>query len=271
MTDCRAIFVTGAASGIGAATARLFASRGWLVGAADVDERGLAALAGELGTSVRSRRLDVTDALDFGAALREFGAAAGERLDVFFNNAGVGESGWFEDIPLAAALRVVQVNFVGVLHGIYAALPLLRRTPNSLCFNTSSSSATFGVPRLAVYSATKYAVKGLTEALSVEFARHGVRVADTLPGIIDTPLLDGTPNRSPDAPRILPSAERAASEGPYRLLAPDAVAQCVWDAYHSDGERLHWYVPEEVAEIERAAGESAEKVRDFFRQMVLPV
>jgi len=266
MDERRAIFVTGAASGIGAATARLFASRGWFVGAADVDEGGLADLAGDVFT----RRLDVTGAQDFAAALREFGAAAGERLDVFFNNAGIGESGWFEDIPLSAALRVVQVNFIGVLHGIYAALPLLRQTPNSLCFNTSSSSATFGVPRLAVYSATKHAVKGLTEALSVEFARHGVRVADTLPGIINTPLLEATPNRSPDEPRILPSAENAAAEGPYRLLSPDAVAQCVWDAYHAETERLHWYVPEEVGELGRAAGESAEKVRDFFRQMILP-
>jgi len=270
MEQRRAIFITGAASGIGAATARLFAEHGWLVGAADVDEGGLASLAGDLGDDVFTRSLDVTDGADFAAALREFGATSGERLDVFFNNAGIGESGWFEDVPLAAALRVVQVNFVGVLNGIYAALPLLQRTPNSLCFNTSSSSATFGVPRLAVYSATKHAVKGLTEALSIEFARHGVRVADTLPGIINTPLLEATPNHSPDAPKILPSERSAAQEGPFRLLAPDAVAQVVWEAYHSDGERLHWYVPEEIAELDRAVGESAEKVRDFFRQTLLP-
>ncbi len=270
MSERRAIFITGAASGIGAAAVRLFAARGWLVGAADVARAGLDDLAAELGTELWTRRLDVTDAADFAAAVREFGAASGDRLDVFFNNAGIAESGWFEDIPLAAALRVVQVNFVGVLNGVYAALPLLRATKGSLCFNTSSSSATFGVPRLAVYSATKHAVKGLTEALSVEFERHGVRVADALPGIIDTPLLEVTPNRSPDAPAILPSADAAAKDGPFRLLSPDTVAQCVWDAYHSAEGRLHWYIPEEIGQLDRAVGESPETVRDMMRQVVQP-
>ena len=65
-------------------------------------------------------------------------------------------------------------------------------------FITSSSSATYGMPRIAVYSATKHGVKGLTEALSVEFARFGVRVADVLPGLIDTAILRATPNRSGD-------------------------------------------------------------------------
>src|SRR5690606_2172833 len=88
----------------------------------------------------------------------------------------------FEDVPHEAALRVVAINFTAVLTGAYAALPYLRRTPGSLMFSTSSSSATYGMPQLAVYSATKHAVKGLTEALSVEWQRHGVRVADVLPG-----------------------------------------------------------------------------------------
>jgi len=191
------IFITGAASGIGRATAALYSEKGWFVGAFDVNAEGLATLAQELGNdNCITGRLDVTSKQNFEEAVAAFGAETGGTMDVLFNNAGIGESGWFEDVPYDAAMRVVQVNFVGVLTGIYTALPLLKATKNSLCFTTSSSSATYGMPRLAVYSATKHAVKGLTEALSIEFARHGIRVADTLPGLIDTAILRMTPNRT---------------------------------------------------------------------------
>ena len=69
-------------------------------------------------------------------------------------------------------MRVVDINFKAVLTGAYLSLPYLRRSPGSLMFSTSSSSATYGMPQLAVYSATKHAVKGLTEALSIEWQRH---------------------------------------------------------------------------------------------------
>ena len=86
--------------------------------------------------------------------------------------------------------KVVNVNLVGGLSLIHAAYPLLKATPGSLCFSTASGSAIFGTANMAVYSATKHAIKGLTEALAVEFAADGVRAADVLPGIIDTGMLD---------------------------------------------------------------------------------
>jgi len=171
-------------------------------------------------------------------------------MDLLFSNAGIGESGWFEDIPFEAALRVVQVNLIGVITSLYSALPLLKATPNALCFITSSSSATYGMPNIAVYSATKHAVKGLTEALSIEFSRHGVRVADVLPGLIDTNILRATPNRSGDAPK--PTEDEfyanAPKKGMFRLTPARAVAECVWSAYGSD--KLHWYVPAEIGRID---------------------
>jgi short-subunit dehydrogenase len=106
------------------------------------------------------------------------------------------------------------------------------------------------MPRIAVYSATKHAVKGLTEALSVEFKRHGVRVADVLPGLIDTNILRATPNRTGDAPK--PTEEEfyanAPKSGMFRLTPARAVAECVWEAYGSD--KLHWYVPKEIGRID---------------------
>jgi len=132
---------------------------------------------------------------------------------------------------------VVRVNFIGCSTGF-----ILR----SVC----SSDAEFALlhnlvlvgdlrmPGIAVYSATKHAVKGLTEALSIEFRRYGVRAADTLPGLIDTAILpEGT-------------AERAPKEGMFRLIQPIEVAKIVWEAYNSD--KLHWYVPEEIGDLDKA-------------------
>lgn len=245
----KAIFITGAASGIGRATAMLFHSKGWFVGAVDVDTNGLATLVQEIGAeNVFTRKLDVTDKKDYDAAVAEFAAETGGKMDILYNNAGIGESGWFEDIPYEATIRLINVNFIGVINGIYAALPLLKATPNSMCFSTSSSSATYGMPRIATYAATKFAVKGLTEALSIEFERHGIRVADTLPGLIDTAILRNTPNRSEG---IKPTEDelRARTKGMFRLIQPSEVAHAVWNAYHSN--RIHWYVPAGIAWIDR--------------------
>jgi NAD(P)-dependent dehydrogenase (short-subunit alcohol dehydrogenase family) len=268
----KSIFITGAASGIGRATALLFAGKGWFVGAFDVNAQGLDTLAQEIGNdNCITGRLDVTSKSDFEKAVTEFGAETDGTMDILYNNAGIGESGWFEDVPYEAAMRVVQVNFVGVLTGIYTALPLLKATKNSLCFTTSSSSATYGMPRLAVYSATKHAVKGLTEALSIEFARHGIRVADTLPGLIDTAILRATPNRSdgrkPEETESL--LANAPKKGPFRLMPPSAVAEAVWAAYGSD--KLHWYVPPEIAWIDRIKGFSPETIRKRIRKLTAGV
>jgi NAD(P)-dependent dehydrogenase (short-subunit alcohol dehydrogenase family) len=263
------IFITGAASGMGRETAKLFAAKGWLVGATDVNDDGLKTLEQELGhDNCWIQKLDVTSKGDVDATLSEFVRRAGGRLDLMFNNAGIGESGWFEDVPYEAAMRVVQVNFVGVLNGVYAALPWLKKTPNSLLFTTSSSSATYGMPRIAVYAATKHAVKGLTEALSVEFKRHGVRVADVLPGLIDTAILRSTPNRSGDAPK--PSEDefyaRAPKRGMFRLMPADSVAKCVWEAYH--GTKLHYYVPADVAWIDRIKGFAPNFIRNRIMKLL---
>jgi NAD(P)-dependent dehydrogenase (short-subunit alcohol dehydrogenase family) len=264
-SERRAIFITGAASGMGRATARLFADKGWLAGAYDVDEKGLASLQRELGADrCVVRRLDVTDKADYDRAVSEFGTATGGRMDILFNNAGIGVGGWFDEIPYEDAMRIVAVNFVGVVNGIYAALPLLKNTPGSLCFSTSSSSATYGMPRLAMYAATKFAIKGLTEALSIEFERHGVRVADVLPGIIDTPILD-TPIAAGEGGRRSRTIRDAATpDGAFRLLPPESVAECVWEAYGSD--RLHWYVPAEVEALDRARAAGAEGLREQIRK-----
>lgn len=251
--DRKSIFITGAASGMGKATADLFAEKGWFVGATDVNEAGLSALESEIGAdNCFISTLDVTDGDAFTTVLEAFAKDTNGTLDLLFNNAGIGAGGFFDEMTFDEVMAVVNVNFVGVMRGIHLAYPLLKATPNSLCFTTSSSSATYGMPGIAVYSATKHAVKGLTEALSIEFARHGVRAADVLPGLIDTPILpDGTQDGAP-------------TEGMFRLMPASSVADSVWDAYQTP-EKLHWYVPEEIGDLDKAAGNTPELVREQIK------
>jgi len=249
----KTIFITGAASGMGRETAKLFADKGWFVGATDVSAAGLQSLEDEIGADACFvSTLDVTDGDAYAAVLNAFAADTGGRLDLLFNNAGIGAGGFFDEMSFDDVMAVVNVNFVGVLRGIHLAYPLLKATPNALCFTTSSSSATFGMPGIAVYSATKHAVKGLTEALSIEFARHGVRAADVLPGLIDTAILpEGT-------------QENAPAEGMFRLMPADSVAKCVWEAYNTP-DKLHWFVPEEIGDLDKAAGNTPELVREQLK------
>jgi NAD(P)-dependent dehydrogenase (short-subunit alcohol dehydrogenase family) len=259
----RSAFITGAASGIGRATARRFAAGGFRIGAADIDIPGLETLRAELGAGrCETYRLDVGDKAAFDAAIAAFGSVTGGTLDVLFNNAGIAATGFFEDIPFERTLEMVRINVVGVLNGIHAALPLLKRTPNALCCSTASSAATYGPAGLAVYGATKFAVKGLTEALAVEFARFGVRAADLLPGIIDTPILHAT--RYVDT-RPVPVEGRTIGaspprEGAFRMLPPEVVADAAWEAW--TGNRMHHYVPPEIEDIEREKVKSPDAMRD---------
>ena len=166
-------------------------------------------------TAAQIRQLDVTDRDAVLGVFETFGDWTEGRLDLLFNNAGIDAKGPFETMTWDQIMSIVNVNLVGGLSVIHAGIPLLRRTENSLCLSTSSASAIFGTAQLAVYSATKHAIKGLTEALSVELARHNVRAMDILPAIVDTGMLP------PELKAILPT------EGTFRPLAADDVAEVV--------------------------------------------
>ncbi|MFV9682751.1 SDR family oxidoreductase [Pseudomonas sp. NY15367] len=182
------MLISGAASGIGAATARLFHARGWRVGLLDVDEGALAALAAELGGAWHAP-LDVVDAAAVQAAVAEFCAQGGGQLRLLFNAAGILRTGAFVDIELEQHTRLVQINVLGVLNLCHAAFAYLKATPGAQVINMGSASALYGVPQLASYSASKFAVRGLTEALELEWREHGIRVGDLMPPFVDTPMV----------------------------------------------------------------------------------
>ena len=234
MSIVKAIFITGGASGIGRATARLFASRGWRVGVADVNQAGLDETVGQIGGMAQRFMLDVRDREAWVAALDAFTQASAGRLDVLFNNAGIAQGGPLADTPFEEIDRVVAINLMGVLNGARIGHAYLKRAPGSCLLNTASASAIYGSAGLAPYSATKFGVRALTEALDGEWHGDGIRVRDLIPGFIDTPLLQGSVTGSNHNIR-----EVVTGRG-LELTSADTVAEAAWAAVH--GDPVHTYV-----------------------------
>lgn len=256
------IFITGAASGIGRATADFFHQKGWFVGGFDMDAAGLESLEKDLAGQGMTAILDVSDKAAFDNALAAFAKQTEGRLDLMFNNAGVTVGGFFDEVPYDKIINMVNVNLIGVLNGAHAAIPYLKQTKNSLCLSTSSSAAMYGTPGMAIYGTTKFAVKGFTHAMSVELARYGVRAADVMPGTIDTPLWRAKKYEKGEAVasyehRLVENADKTDAS---RTIAPIEVAKAVWDAYH--GTKLHWYVPPELEDNDISTAAGYEKRRD---------
>ncbi|WP_175781849.1 SDR family oxidoreductase [Burkholderia anthina] len=227
-----AIFVTGAASGIGRACAELFARQGWFVGLYDIDADGVAAVAATLGEgSAVSGALDVTDPEEWQKALKVFCAKSGGRLDVLLNNAGVLSSGCFEDVPLVKHFAMLNVNVRGMLVGCHSAFKYLQGTPRSQVINIASATAIYGQPELATYSSTKFAVRGFTEGLDLEWSKFGIRVSDIWPSFVNT-AMSGDFNH-------LHSARSLGIR-----LVPADVAATVWACATSRRRihRTHWTV-----------------------------
>jgi NAD(P)-dependent dehydrogenase (short-subunit alcohol dehydrogenase family) len=232
LMSAKAIFITGGGSGIGRATAQHFAARGWFIGLADVNVAGMAETAALLPAGMASQhQLDVRDRERWPVVLAEFAAASGGRMDVLFNNAGIGVGGPLPEMPLADADRVIDINFTGVVNGIHFAFPLLKATPGSAILSTCSAAGIYGSAGLSVYSATKFAVRALTEALDVEFEPYGITVRDIMPGFIDTPLLDTI---SPGSNQNTRETVRAAG---LEFTPVEQVAEAAWNAVH--GGPLH--------------------------------
>jgi len=185
------VLVTGGASGIGAALGRDLAARGAHVVLADRQRE----LAEEVAETIRERggksravEMDVRDA----AAVEEVVASCAsehQRLDYIINNAGTGVAGNAKDFELDDWRYVVEVNLMGVVHGVQAAYPRMVRQGFGHIVNIASMAGLMPTPFTAVYAMTKHGVVGLSRSLRLEARRHGVRVSVVCPGVIRTPLL----------------------------------------------------------------------------------
>jgi NADP-dependent 3-hydroxy acid dehydrogenase YdfG len=224
------IFITGAGGGIGTATARFFASQGWQVGGCDLSMAAVESLADAIGRERFTPYVaDVRDRASVARAIEDFAARQGGGLDAVFANAGVLFMAPDEQVTPEQKDLQVDVNVKGVMHTFDAALPHLRRAaPGAHMIAMASTSAEYGSPHHAVYSATKFFVRGYTEALNIEYRPQGINVCAIYVAYVDTGMLR---NAQWKAASIETMGVKARA---------DDVAAMVWRAAH--GRRAHWRV-----------------------------
>jgi NAD(P)-dependent dehydrogenase (short-subunit alcohol dehydrogenase family) len=189
----KTVLITGCSSGFGLAAAVAAANRGWRVFATMRDtgrRQALDEAVRSVGVSVDVVELDVTDAISVERGVRAVLDATDGRLDALVSNAGIGDAGFFEDTPDDQVRHVMETNFFGTLAVTRAVLPVLRERREGRVVVVSSVAAYAAQAALSVYAASKWAVEGWAEALSVEVAPFGVQVALVEPGAYRTGIWD---------------------------------------------------------------------------------
>ena len=210
------IFITGGAAGIGLATAERFGRDGWTVGVYDVDADALAKVKADHPDFITGT-LDVREPEQWAEALAEFTSHTGGTLDGLDNNAGILHEGQIDHITPDQIKRQIDIDALGVALGAQAAYPYLKKTPGAHLVNIGSASAIYGQPGIAVYSATKFFVAGLTEALELEWEHDDIRVVSIWPLWAKTALATG-------------GAKSTKTLG--IRITPEQVAEKIWESVH---------------------------------------
>lgn len=227
----RTALITGCSSGIGRATALAFADAGWTTYATGRDPEDLDPLADR---GCHTARLDVTDGETVDRVVEHVAETAGG-IDCLVNNAGYGQFGPIEDVPVDRAVEQFDVNTFGPLRLIRAALPRMRRRGSGTVVNVTAGVGGVTGPGIGIYAASKFALETITESLRQEVGHRGVDVVAVQPGFVATPFyarmldeLDGI-DRTPaydDLYRVLEATTAVQSGGP-GLNDPERVAETI--------------------------------------------
>jgi meso-butanediol dehydrogenase/(S,S)-butanediol dehydrogenase/diacetyl reductase len=189
------VVITGASSGIGRTTAEHYARNGAAVVNADVRDEPRAAdtpTHEHIQEQGGDARFIETDVRDWDSVTRMIDRVVEEygRIDLLVNNAGVAENGSIDELPVADAQRIFRVNVDGVYHGMRAAIPSMKEQGEGVIVNIASGAGKTGIPDLAAYCGSKFAVIGMTEAVAREVSDHGITVNAVCPGRTKTAMTD---------------------------------------------------------------------------------
>ena len=228
------VLVTGSSSGIGRATAELFHTEGWKVYATARNPADVQTLA-DMGCEVAT--LDVTDDGDVSRVVEEI-VEEGGRIDCLVNNAGYAQVGPVEDVPIERVQAQFDVNVFGPHRLVRAVLPHMREQESGTIVNVSSVAGRISTPGMGVYSGSKFAMEGLSDALRGEVGEYGVDVVLVEPGPVDTSFTDRAESEVEDLDRsgayeklyrILDDTEAVGGGGP-GAIQPEEVAETIVDA-----------------------------------------
>src|SRR2546423_10397661 len=224
----KVVVVTGAGSGIGRSSAMLFARLGARVHVADLNTESAQSVAAEIeagGGKATAHTVDVTDP-EAAAALAQRVFDEHGRVDVLHSNAGIGHAADIAETTVDDWQRVIGVNLLGMAYAVQAFGPrLLPQGGRSSIVNTASMAGLVAAPGMAPYSASKFGVVGMSEALNAELKEDGIHVCAVCPGIIDTPITRSAIMRGEFAER----REKAIEFYRKRGASPDQVAEAVLD------------------------------------------
>lgn len=220
----KVVVITGASSGIGEATAKLLASRGAKVvlGARRADR--LTSLATTIGENASYQVTDVSKYQDV-EQLVTFAYEKYGRVDVLYNNAGVMPQGFLREGKLKSYQKMLDINVMGVLHGITAVLPIMEQQKDGLIITTDSVAGHVVYPGSAVYNGTKYAVRAIMEGLRQEERDFGIRSTIISPGAVATELIQSVDNRVIE--EALQDLYDPKNSGSMNSLAADDIANAV--------------------------------------------
>ena len=229
MSQRKSIFISGAARGIGLATAKYFAEKGWFVGLMGINtehlNKALEFIGKENGMAITG---DVSDYESYQKAIQSFVERTDGQLNVLLNNAGTTYLGKFEDARPEQNQKIVNVNLMGPINGVKAALPFLKNTSGSKIINLASASAIFGNPEITVYAGTKAGLKNLTEGWSLAFEKYGISVSSIMPIYVNTRMVSDFYDQA-----------QTYSKKDVKL-SPKQIAKTIYKAVHS--KKLHWVV-----------------------------
>ncbi len=236
MTDAKTILVSGATRGIGRALAMELAGRGH-----DVYGTGRSWDPGKTERAFKALTMDVTDEDSVSAAVDKVLAGSG-RIDVLVNNAGISLSGPVEETETAMARGVFETNYFGMVRTIRAVLPGMRKRGAGTIVNVGSAAGRIGIPFQAHYAASKFAVEGLSEALSLELRSHGIRVLLIEPGDVKTSIWEHSdhinPGNSPYARELKSFHDVKRNEMSEETDPPEKIARDIADIIESGTGRL---------------------------------